>query len=116
MVKLPSLFSLWQQFRNVLFRFPLQSIIALTAMSLLIWVSDSDTQDEYQIYKLIALCNLAFTLSLAANLYAESNKWNLLRFWGIQLLAVVLCVPLFFLLSPELFKADLFRLGLFILS
>src|SRR5690606_29584937 len=116
MVKLPSLFSLWQQFRNVLFRFPLQSLIALTAMSLWIWVSDSDSQNEDQIYKLIALCNLAFTSSLAANLYAEYSKWKAGKIFGVQLLALVLCGIVFFFLSPELFKADLLRLGLLILS
>jgi len=116
MIRLPSLFSLWQQFRNVLFRFPLQSILALTAMSLALWVSDPDTHNEYPIYKLIALCNLAFTSSLAANLYGESNKWKPIRIWIIQFIALILCAILFFLLSPEIFRADLLRLGLFILS
>lgn len=116
MIKLPSLFSLWQQFRNVLSRFPLQSLLALTAMSLLLWISDSDTENEYPIYKLIALCNLAFTSSLAARLYAESKNWDMMGVWGIQILPLVICGFLFFVLSPELYKADLLRLALFILA
>jgi len=117
MIRLPSLFSLWQQFRNVLFRFPLQSVIALLAMSLWIWISDnSTTQNVDQFYKLIALCNLAFTLSLASNLYAEYNRWNAAKNFALQLITVLFCALLFFFLSPEFFKADLLRLFLFILA
>ncbi|TCK82759.1 DUF4153 domain-containing protein [Albibacterium bauzanense] len=117
MVKIPSLSSLWQKSRNTLLRFPLQTLICLTAMSVWIWTNNhSGSENEYQFYKLIVLCNIAFTLSLSANLYAEQQRWTPLKSIGLQLVALVLCAALFPLLSPQLFEADLFRLLLFILA
>src|SRR5690554_5678211 len=117
MIRLPSLFSLWQQLKNVLFRFPLQILICLLAMSVWIMANNhSGSENADQLYKLIALCNLAFTVSLSANLYAEKHQWILLKSIGIQLVALALCAILFPLLSPQLFKSDLLRLLLFILA
>ncbi len=117
MVKIPSLSSLWQKSRNTLLRFPLQTLICLTAMSVWIWTNNhSGSENKYQFYKLIVLCNIAFTLSLSANLYAEQQRWTSLKSIGLQLVALVLCAALFPLLSPQLFEADLFRLLLFILA
>lgn len=117
MIKLPSLFSVWQQFKIVIFRFPLQVVIALIAVSLWIWVTDNSTiQNPDQVYKLLALCNLAFTSSLAANLYARYKGWKLISNLAIQLLALAFCSILYFLLSPQFFQADLLRFALFILA
>src|SRR3546814_3543611 len=86
-------------------------------MSVWIWTNNhSGSENEYQFYKLIVLCNIAFTLSLSANLYAEQQRWTSLKSIGLQLVALVLCAALFPLLSPQLFEADLFRLLLFILA
>lgn len=117
MIKIPSLSSLWQKSRKTLLRFPLQTLICLLAMSVWIWLNNnSGSENESQLYKLIPLCNIAFTLSLSANLYAEKQRWIQPKSIGLQLLAIALCVALFVLLSPQLFEADLFRLLLFILA
>ncbi len=117
MIKIPSLSSLWQKSRKALLRFPLQTLICLLAMSVWIWLNNnSGSENESQLYKLIPLCNIAFTLSLSANLYAEKQRWIQSKSIGLQLLAIALCVALFVLLSPQLFEADLFRLLLFILA
>jgi len=117
MVKLPSVFSLWKQFRNVLFRFPLQALISVIAMVLWIWTNDNhNIQNSDQLYKAIILCNLAFTLSLSANLYAENNKWKPAKSFILQMLALAICVILFSILSPALFKTDLLRLVLFLFA
>jgi len=117
MIKVPSLFSLWQQSRKVLFRFPLQTLICLLAMSVWVWTNNyPGSENEDHLYKLIVLCNLAFTVSLSANLHAEKQGWILWKSIGLQLLALALCIVLFPLLSPQLFEADLLRLLLFILA
>lgn len=117
MIKLPSISSLWQKSRKALLRFPLQTFICLLAMSVWIWTNNnSGSENEDQLYKLIALCNIAFTLSLSANLYAEKQRWIQSKSIGLQLVTIVLCAALFPLLSPQLFEADLFRLLLFVLA
>lgn len=117
MIKIPSIASLWQKSRSTLLRFPLQTLICLLAMSVGIWANNnSGSENEDQAYKLLALCNIAFTLSLSANLYAEKQRWMLPKSIGLQLVTIALCAALFPLLSPQLFEADLFRILLFILA
>lgn len=117
MIKIPSISSLWQKSRKTLLRFPLQTLICLLAMSIWIWTNNnSGSEYEDQLYKLIVLCNIAFTLSLSANLYAEKQRWTQWKSIGLQLLALLLCAALFPLLLPQFFKTDLFRLLLFVLA
>lgn len=117
MIRIPSLSTLWQKSRNTLLRFPTQVLICLAAMSIWIWTNNnSGSENEDQLYKLIVICNIAFTLSLSANLFATKQKWTQPKSIGLQLLTLALCVALFPLLSPQFFEADLFRLVLFVLS
>jgi hypothetical protein len=117
MIKIPSLSSIWQKSRKTLLRFPLQIVICLLAMSVWVWINNnSGSENENSFYKLIVLCNIAFTLSLSANLYSERQGWMQLKSIGLQFVALILCAVLFPLLSPQIFEADLFRLLLFIIA
>jgi hypothetical protein len=117
MIKIPSLSSIWQKSRKTLLRFPLQIAICLLAMSVWVWTNNnSGTEYANSFYKLIVLCNIAFTLSLSANLYAEKQRWIQLKSVGLQFVTFILCAILFFLLSPQVFEADLVRLLLFVFA
>src|SRR5690606_26810776 len=108
---------IWQKSRKTLLRFPLQIVICLLAMSVWVWINNnSGSENENSFYKLIVLCNIAFTLSLSANLYSERQGWMQLKSIGLQFVALILCAVLFPLLSPQIFEADLFRLLLFIIA
>ena len=116
-MKLPSLQTLWNGFRNVLVRFPIQSIIILLAVGL--WLATTyapQGTDQEWIEKVIILCNLAFTLSLSANLFCESRNWPRLRSLIVQLAALLPAAILFAFLEPFQFTTDSIRLTLSLLA
>src|SRR5690606_7889281 len=101
-MKLPSLQTLWNGFRNVLVRFPIQSIIVLLAGGLWLGITYApEKADQEWADKIIILCNLAFTLSLSANLFSEINHYSRPKSLIIQLAALVPATILFFILEPS---------------
>ncbi|SMC72039.1 DUF4153 domain-containing protein [Pedobacter africanus] len=114
-LKLPSLHALWLSFLRVVARFPLQAIVALAASIAWCYVVDipyTNPHREEQLMEFLAVCNLALTLLLAADLYAEVNHFGKAKQWSLRLLMVLLCAGLYFLLKPYFYLADMYRLGL----
>ena len=116
-MKLPSLQTLWNGFRNVLVRFPIQSIIVLLAGGLWLGITYApEKADQEWADKIIILCNLAFTLSLSANLFSEINHYSRPKSLIIQLAALVPATILFFILEPFRFTTDSIRVALSLLA
>lgn len=111
-LKLPSIHSLWISFLKVVSRFPLQVITAIAATIAWCIFVDTDKRIEEQLILFIAVCNLALTLLLAADLYAEANQLTSVKKWGLRLLAVSICIGLYAVLKPSFYLADVYRIGL----
>lgn len=114
-LKLPSLHSLWLSFLRVVLRFPLQVIVALAgtiAWCCVVDIPYTQVHKEEQLIEFMAVCNLALTLLLAADLYVEVNQFGKIKQWGLRLLMVLICTGLYFLLKPYFYLADMYRLGL----
>lgn len=117
-IKLPSLQSLWFSFAAVLKRFPLQVLLALLATAAWWYAVDPPGENDNigPAIRFICVSNLALTLLLSVDLYAEVNKMGKGRQWFLRLLAVLVCAGLYFLLHPELYKADIYRIALLAFS
>lgn len=117
MVKLPSLSTLWNSIRSVAIRFPIQFLISVFAV--LIWwlaiYSTSETQTQHFI-KLLVLCNLAFCLTLSADLFSETKSISSAKRWLIRILIIIVCIILFYTLSPQWYVSDIYRFVLLILA
>lgn len=112
-MKIPSLYTLWQEFKRVILRFPLQFFIALLATALWIYLVKPPIKDEQldnSLLKLLAICNLAFTLSLASDLRAEAEGYSSLKKWLFRLVTIIVATVLYFVLNPFVFQGDIFRL------
>lgn len=113
-----SLDSIFQSTRSTLTRFPLAVAAVLLGMVACFYTIHLDGQsvssDQY--HKLAFICNIAFVALLAADLYAESNDWMRLKKWVLRLLVVLFCTALYFSLQPEIYSADRFRIGFFIIA
>lgn len=117
MKKLPSLSTLWNNTRSVVIRFPIPFLISVFAVITWWLAINSATGDQVpRLYKLLVLCNLAFCLSLAVDLFSESKMLSTGKRWILQLLSLVFCAVLFFILSPEWFEADIYKLVTFIIA
>lgn len=117
MVKFPSLTTLWDSTRSVIIRFPIQFVIS--AFAVVIWwlAIRSTTEHQTQIfYKLLALSNLAFCLTLSADLFSETKRLAVTKRWLINILIVIFCIVLFYVLSPQWYISDIYRLGLLIIA
>ncbi|HLT42204.1 MAG TPA: DUF4153 domain-containing protein [Sphingobacteriaceae bacterium] len=117
MKKLPSISTLWNNTRSVVVRFPLAFLI--TAIAVITWwlAINSATGDQVtHLYKLLVLCNLAFCLSLAIDLFSEAKIISAGKRWVLQFLAILFCGILFFVLAPEWFEADIYKLVTFIVA
>ncbi len=116
-MKLPSLLTLWNGFRNVLVRFPIQSIIVLLATGL--WLATTYAPKESNqepMEKMIILCNLAFTLSLSANLFCESRKYTSSKSLIIQVAVLLPAAMLYVFLEPFRLTSDTIRMVLSLLA
>jgi hypothetical protein len=114
-LNLPSVHTLWLNFLKVISRFPLQVLVALAATIAWCYLVDpvgQVKQIEEQLIEFITVCNMALTLLLAADLYAEANQLSPAKKWGLRLAAVLLCTGLYFLLNPYFYLADVYRIGL----
>ena len=113
-IKLPSFQSLWHSFTSVIRRFPLQVLCAIIATVALCYVVDPDSKNYVErTIRFICMCNLALTLLLALDLYAEVNQLGKSKQWGLRMLALLICTALYFLLHPDRYKADVYRIALF---
>ena len=113
-----SLDSIFQSTRSTVIRFPLAVAAVLLGMVACFYTIHLDGQSAStdQFWKLAFVCNIAFVALLAADLYAESNDWMLLKTWVLRLLMVLFSTALYFSLQPELYSADRFRIGFFIIA
>lgn len=112
-MKIPSLQTLWLEFKRITLRFPLQFFIALLATAVWIYLVNPAVKDDYleqSLLKLLAICNLAFTLSLASDLRAEARGYTNAKKWLFRLIAIGIVAGLYFLLNPFLYQGDIFRL------
>ncbi len=114
----PSLESLWNATKKVIFRFPLQVAVTITAVIILSILFDfkGNYVDQADLTKLLLICNMALVLLIATDLYAEVNNFPLSRQWGLRLLCLSICTLLYFILQPHLYYADRFRIGLLIIA
>jgi len=114
-MKLPSVSTLWQNFKSVVFRFPLQVLIALLATGIWCYLAGPGIKMELNqnLLKLLLLCNLGLTLLLALDTYAESRSLNSKSKWLTRVLGVALLVALYFLIDPFKYLIDVFRVALF---
>ena len=114
----PSLGSLWNDTKQVISRFPLQ--VAVTVMAVIVSFILIDYKGDYlgqsELIKMLFSCNMALVLLIAADLYAEVNAIRGSKKWGLRLLCLVICLSLYFFLQPQLYLADRFRIGLFIIA
>src|SRR3546814_4915648 len=94
-----SISTMWQQTRIVIFRFPIQFL--LTVFAICVWLAAIDNnQQANTLYTLLAISNIAFTFTLAFDLYAERAKLTGLKKWSSRLAIIALCMFLYFLLFP----------------
>lgn len=109
-MKLPSLQSLWHEALAVFRRFPLQVLVAIVAVGICILRIERPSLGFVD--KLLACCNFALTLLLAADLFAETHNWSGQKKWFLRMLVLVICTILYLLLDPVLYEADLIRIVL----
>lgn len=112
-MKLPSINSLWLQTLKVFLRFPLQVLLAIVATGIWWYLIDVENYNgalESNLVKLLITCNLALTLLLASDLYAEVKQFNPTKKWLFRFIALTICAVLFFTLHPTQNQADIYRL------
>lgn len=117
MVKFPSLTTLWDSTRSVIIRFPIQFLISIFAV--IIWwfaIRSTAEQETQNLYKLLALSNLSFCLTLAADLFSETKRLSASKRWMINAMIIVFCIVLFYVLSPQWYVRDIYRFALLILA
>ena len=114
-MKLPSVSVLWQNFKSVVFRFPLQVLMALVATGIWCYLVGPGIQMELNqhLLKLLFLCNLGLTLLLALDTYSESRSLNSTSKWLMRVSGLVLLTALYFLVDPFKYLVDVFRVALF---
>lgn len=111
-LKLPSIDVLWSSFLKVILRFPLQVLVAVAATVAWCFLVDSSKRTEEQLILFLCSCNLALTLLLAVDLYAEANKLSTIKQWLLRFMVVLVCTGLYFVLKPAFYLADVYRIAL----
>lgn len=117
MIKLPSITTLWQTTYQAIVRFPIQFIIIIIAVGL--WwlaIDNPDGSHSQTLYSLLAVCNFAFCITLASDLFSEIRSLTIGKRWLFRILSLGFSLLLFFILSPKWVDEDLYRIGLFILA
>lgn len=114
-MKLPSIGVLWQNFKSVVVRFPLQVLVALVATGLWYYLAGRGVKMDLNqnLLKLLLLCNLGLTLLLALDTYAESHSLNLRSKWIMRASGLAFLAALYFLIDPVKYLTDVFRVALF---
>ncbi|TCD12920.1 DUF4153 domain-containing protein [Pedobacter frigidisoli] len=119
-MKLPSVQHLYQGLITVIKRFPVQSIfILLATLSWGYYINISDYDDNINnqslqdlLIKIVVICNLGLTLTLALDLLAEKRGFKTSKKWIMRLLSVFFCLLLFFLLNPTEYFSDAVKIAL----
>lgn len=114
-MKLPSLGVLWQNFKSVVVRFPLQVLIALVATGVWCYLAGHGIKMDMNqhLLKLLLLCNLGLTLLLALDTYAESRSLSSTSKWLMRASGLAFLAALYFLIDPFKYLIDVFRVALF---
>ncbi|MGK6350520.1 DUF4153 domain-containing protein [Parapedobacter sp. DT-150] len=115
-MKLPSLASLSTNALAVFKRFPTLFITVVFATALCCFLLDEPTisqTGEADLWLLLAVCNLLLTLSLSADLFAESRRYTAARKWALRLGVAGVCTLLYMVLDPASHRTDVVRLSLF---
>jgi hypothetical protein len=98
-------------------RFPIQFLISVFAVVIWWFAIYSTTETQTQNFvKLLALSNLAFCLTLSADLFSETKPLNTTKKWLIRALIIVFCIVLFYVLSPQWYVRDIYRFALLIIA
>jgi hypothetical protein len=111
-IKFPSISTLWTSFLKVILRFPLQVLVAIAATIAWCLVVDTSKRTEEELILFLCICNLALTVLLAVDLYAESNKLSFAKQWAFRLIGLFICIGLHFILKPAFYLADVYRIAL----
>ncbi|HWV73064.1 MAG TPA: DUF4153 domain-containing protein [Pseudosphingobacterium sp.] len=112
-MKLPSLISLWQGTLAVIKRFPLQFVIVIIAITTSLWMVEVEHKNIElfsKLAKLLAICNITFTLLLAADLYAEMEQLSSFTKNTVRLGVLIIGLLLFFTLEPAIYQTHLYQL------
>lgn len=113
-MKLPSIHVLWLNLKNVVARFPLQ--VALAILATMVWWYLAGPHIPLGhvnlLGKLLLVCNLALTLLLAVDTYAESNLLAVRSQWLIRLTVLLFATGLYFWLDPYQYTNDIFKIAL----
>lgn len=119
MIKLPSFQSLWVGFKTTFKRFPLQMLIAVFA-TVVSFVLIDTTYDEFRLqsilYRLLYVSNIGITLTLAGDLFAETNSFKPIRRWLLRIAALAICIGVYFSINPNNNTADFYRICLLIFA
>ena len=115
-MKLPSLQTLWLGAAKVFMRFPLQLLLALSCTVAYCWIAELSYYGNSvlmnNLIKFIMVSNLALTLLLATDLFAETHRYSPAKKWIARIMVLAICTGLFFALDPWTFETDIFRIGL----
>ena len=116
--KLPSINTLWSSTIKVFKRFPLEVIIALACTIVWYLVTNRKIEADYtsEMIKFIFIGNLALTLMLSVDLYSEVNAYTEIKKWALRFFVLLLSIGLFFLLKPDFYDADIYRIAMLALA
>ncbi len=114
----PLVHTLWDNFLKVVLRFPLQVVISIAAICISFVLIDLRNVyfAELRFGKLLLLCNMAFVLLLAADLFSTAHEITPVKKWVLRVFCLIVCGVLYFVLQPQLLSADGFRVGLLIFA
>ncbi|ASZ12020.1 DUF4153 domain-containing protein [Chitinophaga pendula] len=118
MMRFPSFSSLWEGALRVFARFPTACILALVAAGLGYTAAQTSYQAKFTepLLQLMAVCNLALTLTLAGDLFSERQSFGTGRRWALRLGSLAIAALLEFALDPIRLQADVFRMCLLAFS
>lgn len=121
MFKLPSLQSFFTESISTIKRFPLSLLSSIIATAIAIYLMHSDYEKSNYVnylWKVIMCCYLGLNLFLAAELYSESKEQAVFKRLLIKVLALVLIVCYYFVLSDfnNFRLEDIARFVLFVIG
>lgn len=113
-----SLTELFNNIKKVLFRFPLKSLIILLAAIVAIYMVDNKQKTflNIDLAKVLCFCVMAFTLTLATDLYADAENKSGTFKWILKLSAVAVSALIMFLVKPEIIESHVYIIVLFVVA